>query len=101
MMIMFTSRTTAVLFTIAIISSLLVVSSGFVGPVYAAAKKEKQRHGNNLGVPFSGLPELSDNDMSSTKKAQGKDAGDLGWVIGDISDDDADKTIVWREICNT
>ena len=54
-----------------------------------------------LPVPFSGLPELSDDDKSSTQKAQGKDAGDLGWVFGDINDDTADKTIVWREICNT
>ena len=53
-------------------------------------------------MPFSGLPELSDDDKSSTQKTQGKYAGDLGWVFGDISDDDAeDKTIVWREICNT
>lgn len=96
---MFTKGTTAALFAIVIASSLIVASS-FTHSAYAVEKKVKQ-HSTNLGVPFSGLPELSYEDKFSTQKAQGKDVGDLGWVFGDISGDAADRTNVWREICNT
>ena len=99
-MVMFSKGTTAALFIIVVISSLVVLS-GFIESVYAAKKVKQHNYGMTLPVPFSGLPELSDDDKSSTQKAQGKDAGDLGWVFGDINDDTADKTILWREICNT
>jgi hypothetical protein len=98
---MFTKGTTAALFAIVIASSLIVVGSSFAHSAYAVAKKVKQNHGTNIGVPFSGLPELSYEDKFSAQKTQGKDAGDLGWVFGGISGDAADKTNVWREICNT
>jgi hypothetical protein len=98
---MFTKGTTAALFAIVIASSLIIVSSSFAHSAYAVTKKVKQNHGTNPGVPLSGLPELSYEDKFSAQKAQGKNAGDLGWVFGDISDDAADKTNVWKEICNT
>ena len=98
---MFTKGTTPALFVIAVVSSLLVLG-GFIESAYATKKVRQHNYGMTLPVPFSGLPELSDDDKSSTQKTQGKYAGDLGWVFGDISDDDAEeKTIVWREICNT
>jgi hypothetical protein len=98
---MFTKGTTAALFAIVIASSLMVVSSSFAHSAYAVTKKVKQNHGTNLGVPLSGFPELSYGDKFSAQKAQGKDIGNLDWVFGDIRDDAADKTNVWREICNT
>jgi hypothetical protein len=97
---MFTKGITAALFAIVIASSLIVASSSFIHSAHAVEKKVKQ-HSTNLGAPFSGLPELSYEDKFSTQKAQGKDVGDLGWVFGDISSDAADRTNVWREICNT
>jgi hypothetical protein len=95
MMIMFTSGTTAALFTIAIISLFLVVSSGFVGSAFAVTKKVKQQHGTYPTVPFSGLLNLSNEDKSVSKKSHSEDAGDFGWSMEDSS------TNVWRDICNT
>ena len=97
--VMFTKGTTAALYY-----CRDLISRGpkrFYRSAYAAKKVKQHNYGMTLPVPFSGLPELSDDDKSSTQKTQGRDAGDLGWVFGEINDDAADKTIVWREICNT
>jgi hypothetical protein len=53
--------------------SSLVVLSGFIESVYAAKKVKQHNYGMTIPVPFS------DDDKSSTQKAQGRDAGDLVW----------------------
>jgi hypothetical protein len=65
---MFTNRTTAALFAIAIASSLIVVS-GFVGSAFAATKKVTNQN----------------EDKSSSPKSQSANAGDSGGATGDTS----------------
>jgi hypothetical protein len=72
---MFTIRTTAALFTIAIASSLLVVSGGFLGSVLAAAKKV-----TNEDSAFKTLS----NDKTNSQ-FQTADAGDSPGSTGDTS----------------
>jgi hypothetical protein len=72
---MFTIRTTAALFTIAIASSLLVVSGGFLGSVLAAAKKV-----TNEDSAFKTLS----NDKTNSQ-FQTADAGDSSGSTGDTS----------------
>jgi hypothetical protein len=75
---MFTMRTTAALFTIAIASSLLVVSGGgFVGSTLAAAKKVTNENEDNAFKTLS-------NDKS-TSQFQTADAGDSTGSTGDTS----------------
>jgi hypothetical protein len=74
---MFTKRTTAALFTIAIASSLLVVSGGFVGSTLAAAKKVTNENEDNAFKTLS-------NDKS-TSQFQTADAGDSTGSTGNTS----------------
>ena len=74
---MFTKRTTAALFTIAIASSLLVVSGGFVGSTFAAAKKVTNENDDNT---FKTFP----NDKSASQ-LQNAGAGDSNGSTGDTS----------------
>jgi hypothetical protein len=74
---MFTKRTTAALFTIAIASSLLVVNGGFVGSTIAAAKKVTNE---NKDDAFKTLA----NDRSNSQ-FQTTDAGDSNGSTGDTS----------------
>jgi hypothetical protein len=74
---MLTKRTTAALFTIAIASSLLVVSGGFVGSTLAAAKKLTNENDDNAFKTFS-------NDKS-TSQLQNAGAGDSTGSTGDTS----------------
>jgi hypothetical protein len=99
--IMFNKRTTVALFAIAIASSLIVVSGGFVGSAYAAKKVKQHEHGSNPAVPFSGLPAVLDKDKSSSPKSHSANAGDSGWTIGDANGISADERNVWKEECNS
>jgi hypothetical protein len=74
---MFTKRTTAALFTIAIASSLLIVSGGFVGSILAAAKKVTNENDDNA---FKTLK----NDKTNSQ-LQTADAGDSSGSTGDTS----------------
>jgi hypothetical protein len=74
---MFTKRTTAALFTIAIASSLLVVSGGFVGSTIAAAKKVTNENKDNAFKTLS-------NDKTNSQ-FQTADAGDSNESTGDTS----------------
>jgi hypothetical protein len=74
---MLTKRTTAALFTIAIASSLLVVSGGFVGSTLAAAKKVTSE---NEDSAFKTLT----NDKTNSQ-FQTADAGDPSGSTGDTS----------------
>jgi hypothetical protein len=66
-MVMFTNRIMAALFTIAIATSLIVVSGGLVG--FALAKKEKQ----------------NGSDMVPTVSSSSKDSSTTPVVLGDGS----------------
>src|SRR5919205_251815 len=78
-MVMFTNRIMAALFTIAIATSLIVVSGGLVG--FALAKKEKQ-NGSDMVPTVSS----SSKDSSTTPVVLGDDstksAGDTSGVSG-------------------
>jgi hypothetical protein len=99
---MFNKRTVAVVFAIAIASSLIVVS-GFVGsaPVYAAKKVKQHEFSMTLAVPFSGLPAVLDKDNSISRASDNANAGDSDWNIGSANSIPTDESSVWREICNT
>ena len=71
---MFTKRTTAALFTIAIASSLLVVSGGFVGSTLAAAKKVTNENNDS-----------SFKTLSNDKTNSQFQTGDAGGSTGDTS----------------
>src|SRR5919197_4950366 len=75
-MAMFTNRTTAALFAIAIASSL-IVASGFVGSAFAA-KKARDGQGNTIIGP-------NVTDKSSSPKSQSANAGDSSGAIGDTN----------------
>jgi hypothetical protein len=87
MTVMFTSETTAALFTIALVSSIIVVIGSSADPAFAVTKKIKQQHGNYLKIPFSGLLDLSDEDKSVSQKSHSEDADQ--------------RMNVWKDICNT
>ena len=74
---MFTKRTTAALFTIAIASSLLVVSGGYVGFTLAAAKKVTNENKDNAFKTLS-------NDKTNSQ-FQTTDDGDSSGSTGDTS----------------
>ena len=85
-MAMFSNRTMAALFTIAIASSLIVVSGGLVGS--ALAKKEKQDESgtvptvSSLGKDTSSLPAVLRDDSAKSGSAN---AGDSSGATGDTS----------------
>ena len=74
---MFKKGTTAALFTIAIVSSLLVVSGGFLGSGLAAAKKATNENEDSAFKTLS-------NDKTNTQ-FQTADAGDSSGSTGDTS----------------
>ena len=84
---MFTNRTTAALFAIAIASSLIVVS-GFVGSAFAAKKVKQDEYGtvpavaSDKGKDKSSLPAVLRDD---SPKSQSANAGDSGGATGDTS----------------
>jgi hypothetical protein len=86
---MFTNRTMAALFTIAIASSLIVVSGGFVGSVFAAKKVKQDEYGTVPTVALgkskdkSSLPAVLRDD---SPKSQSTNAGDSGGTKGDSND---------------
>ena len=73
---MFTKKTTAALFTIAIVSSLLVVSGGVLGSTLAAAKKVTNENEDNAFKTLS-------NDKTNTQLQTTDDAGDSNGSTGD------------------
>ena len=73
---MFTKRITAALLAIALASSLIVVSGGFVGS--ALAKKAKQADESGT-APMVALGE----EKSSSPKSQSADTGGSGGTTGD------------------
>jgi hypothetical protein len=77
-MAMFTNRTTAALFTIAIASSL-IVASGFVGSAFAA-KKANQKPDDDM------YRTLSDGqDKAASPKSHSASTGDSDRSVGDTS----------------
>jgi hypothetical protein len=84
-MAMFTKRTMAALFTIAIASSL-IVASGFVGSAFAAKKVKQHEYGT---VPTVALGKTKDKSSlpavlrDDSPKSQSTNAGDSGGTTGD------------------
>ena len=81
-MAMFTKRTTAALFIIAIASSLIFVSAGFVGSAFAAKKvKQADEYGtapqvaSDKGQDKSPLPAVLRNDSPKSHSANAGDSG--------------------------
>ena len=104
---MFSKRSIAAIFAIAIASSLIVVSSSsFVDSAYAfAAKKIKQYQldTNPAVVPFSGLSGLPaglDEDESRARTSHSLNAASWDWNIGDGSGISAKEVNMWKEECN-
>ena len=77
-MVMFTKRTTAALFTIAIASSLIVVSGGFVGSAFA----KKASGTSSTDEDKSSLPAVLRDD---SPKSHSANAGDSGGSTGGSS----------------
>ena len=75
---MFTKRTMAVLFTIAIASSLIVVSGGFVGSAFA----KKASATSSTDEDKSSLPAVLRDDSPKSKSTN---ADDSSGSTGDIS----------------
>jgi hypothetical protein len=82
---MFTKRTTAALFTIAIASSLIVVSGGFVGSAFA----KKASGTSSTDEDKSSLPAVLRDDSPKSKSTN---AGDSGGTTGDTSGISAKKS---------
>ena len=99
--VMFTKGTTAALFVIAVVSSLVVLS-GFIESAYAAKKVKQHNYGMTLPVPFSGLPSLLDKTILSLKHhivlvvVVVIQAG--LFIFLSIP---TEEMYAWREICNT
>ena len=87
-MAMFGKRITAALFAIAIASSLIVVSGGFVGSAFAAKKVKQDEYGtvpavaSDKGKDKSALPAVLRDD---SPKSHSANAGDSGDTTGDNS----------------
>ncbi|MFL6462323.1 MAG: hypothetical protein ACJ71J_15510 [Nitrososphaeraceae archaeon] len=75
---MFTKRTTAALFAIAIASSLIVASS-FVGFAFAAKKEGSATYPKNTITNSDG------EDKSSSRKSAASSAGDISRATGDTN----------------
>jgi hypothetical protein len=103
---MFSKRSIASIFVIAIASSLIVVSSSFVDSVYAfVAKKIKQyqQDTNPAAVPFSGLSGLPaglDEDESRARTSHGLNAAGWDWTIGNANSIPAKEVDMWKQECN-
>jgi hypothetical protein len=76
-MAMFTNRTTAALFAIAIASSL-IVASGFVGSAFAAKKSQKPDDDTYRTLSAG-------QDRSGSPKSQNTNTGDSSGAIGDTT----------------
>jgi hypothetical protein len=85
---MFSNRTVAALFIIAIATSLIVIS-GLVGSAFAAKKAKQDEYGTvptvALGKDKSSLPAVLREDKSSTPESQGANTGDSSGDTGDTS----------------
>ena len=77
-MVMFTKRTTAALFAIAIASSLIVASS-FVGFAFAAKKEGSATYPKNTITNSEG------EDKSSSRKSAASSAGDISGATADTN----------------
>jgi hypothetical protein len=89
---------TASLFAIAIVSSLIVVSGGFVGSAYAHTTKNKiKQHQYLLSLPVPAL----DKDKPISRTAHNANSDNSGWTIGDVKSIPTKEMYVWRKICNT
>jgi hypothetical protein len=77
-MVMFTKRTTAALFAIAIASSLIVASS-FVGFAFAAKKEGSATYPKNTITNSDG------EDKSSSRKSAASSAGDISGATADTN----------------
>jgi hypothetical protein len=102
-MVTFTGTTMAALFTIVITTSLIIVS-GFTGSAYAHTVKKVKQHqyGLVLRVPYSGPPEVLAKDKSSTSgTSHSANAGNSGWNIIDTSSIPTKEMYMWRKISNT
>ena len=77
-MVMFTNRTTAALFAIAIASSLIVASS-FVGFAFAAKKEGSATYPKNTITNSDG------EDKSSPRKSAASSAGDISGATADTN----------------
>ena len=100
---MFSKRSIAAIFAIAIASSIIVVSSSFADSAYAfAAKKIKQyqQDTNPAVVPFSGLSAGLDEDDSRSRTSHTLNAAGWDWNIGDGSGISAKEVNMWKEECN-
>ena len=98
---MFTGQMTAALFAIAIVSSLIVASGGFVGPAYAhttTKNKVKQHHQYLLSLPVS--PAL-DKDKPISTTAHNANPDNSAWTIGDVKSVPTKEMYYWRQTCNT
>jgi hypothetical protein len=99
---MFTGQMTATLLAIAIVSSLVVVSGGFVGSAYAhtttTKNKAKQHHQYLLSLPIS--PAL-DKDKPVSRTAHNANPDNSAWTVGDVKSIPTNDMYYWRKICNT
>jgi hypothetical protein len=98
----FDKITIAALFTIAIFSSIIVVSA-FIGSVSAFAAKKVKHHeySMTLPIPFSGLPTASEKTKPLSRTSHDTDAGHLGWTIDISNSIPTEEMYKWKEICNT
>src|SRR5919199_1929044 len=101
---MFSKRSIAAVFAVAIASSLIVViSSSFVDSAYAfaAAKRQYQQDiSPAVGVPFSGLSAGLDEDESRPITSHVLNAAGSDWTFGDDSAVIAKDVNMWKEECN-
>jgi hypothetical protein len=74
---MFTKRTTAALFAIAIASSLIVVSGGLVGSAFAVKKVSRNPHDDTYSVSSDS------QDKSISPKSQSANADDSSGITRD------------------
>jgi hypothetical protein len=102
---MFSKRSIAAVFAVAIASSLIVViSSNFVDSAYAfaAAKRQYQQDISPavVSVPFSGLSAGLDEDESRSKTLHILSPAGSDRTFGDDSGIIAKYVNMWKEECN-
>ncbi len=101
---MFSKRSIAAVFAVAIASSLMVViSSSFADSAYAFADAERQYQRDiNPGavVPFSGLSAGLDEDESRSKTSHILNPAGSDMTFGDDSGVITKYVNMWKEECN-
>ena len=100
---MFSKRSIAAVFAVAIASSLIVViSSSFVDSAYAAKKVKQHEHDTNpTAAPFSGFPAVLGEDESSSLTSPSTNPGHSSWTIEEANGSFAEEVNMWKEECNT